>query len=51
MEPLKELLEGEDEDAWTNFAITYNCFEESAKIEFIETLNIIKCFPPPAEGE
>ena len=45
-ENLKEFLEGDDEDAWSTFSVTYNAAEEDAKSKFMEILNIIKCFPP-----
>ena len=41
MEALKELLVGEGEDGWGSFEIYFNSFEEQAKTDFIETLNII----------
>ena len=51
MEALQELLDGEDEEGWSKFSAYYNAWDEDVKIDFIETLNIIKCFPPALPGE
>ena len=51
LEKLKGFLEGDDEEAWTEFSVTFNALEENGKIEFMEKLNVINCFPPPKDGE
>ena len=43
---LKELLEGESDDAWCTLRPIYNGLEgEAERNNFMKTLNRIKCFP------